>query len=234
MGTSQIIKIAQETYLKRSTKQAVELPATDKISAKAGQTFELNWFKREDAHVLFELTLPADGIFNWYVFTQHIQIVKDGSVQDLETFEEPKQTSVAVDDIQLSENFKLWEFVTSQTASRYEINNTPPEAVISRLRSLCQQILEPARQAVGPLRISSGYRCPALNRAIDGSKTSAHMQGYAADLIPLSANKLALANWVKSNCQFDQIILEYGIPGNPSWIHISCDPKRRTQFFTIP
>jgi uncharacterized protein YcbK (DUF882 family) len=231
---SQTIRIAQQTYFKRSTKQAVELPACEKISVTRGQTFDVRWFRREGDHVLFELELPADGIFNWYAYTQHIQVFKDGSVQKLETFEESKEASIEPDNTQLSEHFKLWEFVTSQTAARHGINNTPPNAVADRLSILCQQILEPARQAVGPLRISSGYRCPALNKAVGGSKTSAHMQGYAADVIPLSASKLEFANWIKFNCKFDQIILEYGTPSNPSWIHVSCDPKGRRQFFRIP
>ncbi len=228
------IKIAQETCLKRSPKQATELPSDDKIFLKVEQVLEVNWWKQEDDHVLFELKVPENGIFNWYAHTQHIQVLQGGSVQKLEVSQEPEQASTSPDSQQLSEHFQLWEFITSQTATRHGIPNTPPEVVINRLRTLCQQILEPARQAVGPLRISSGYRCPALNRAVGGSKTSAHMQGYAADVIPLSASKLEFANWVKSHCNFDQIILEYGTPTHPSWIHISCDPKGRKQFFRIP
>lgn len=230
---NQTITIIQKTHFKRSTKQAVELPNSEKISITEGQTFDIKWFKREEDHVLFELKSPTDGIFNWYAYTQHIQVLKNGSAQELDLSEE-SDAGVDHDKTHLSKHFKLWEFVTSQTAARHGINNTPPLAVIDRLSTLCQQILEPARQAVGPLRISSGYRCPALNSAVGGSKTSAHMQGYAADVIPLSANKMELAHWVKSNCKFDQIILEFGTLSNPSWIHISCDPKGRRQVFRIP
>lgn len=231
---NQIVKISQQTYFKRSTKQVVELSMGEKMSVIGGQIFDVKWFKSEGDHVLFELESPIDGIFNWYAYTQHVQVLKDGDVQELKTFEESNETSTELDNAQLSEHFKLWEFVTSQTAARHGINNTPPKVVVDRLSILCQQILEPARQAVGPLRISSGYRCPALNRAVGGSKTSAHMQGYAADVIPLNASKLEFANWVKSHCHFDQIILEYGTRSNPSWIHISCDLKRRRQVFRIP
>lgn len=230
----QIIKIAQKTYLKRCTKPASKLPAKDRISTAVGQTFEISWFKQEGDHVLFELSSPVDGIFNWYGYTPHLQVLQDGSVQQLETSKDSQPISEALDATHLSEHFKLWEFVTSQTATRHGINNTPPEAVINRLRFLCEEILDPARQAVGPLRISSGYRCPALNRAVGGSTTSAHMQGYAADVIPLAASKLEFAHWVRANCKFDQIILEYGTRSNPSWIHVSGDPKGRRQFFSIP
>lgn len=231
---NQTITTTQQTHFKRSTKQAVELPASEKISVIGGQIFDIGWFKREKDHVLFELKSPTDGIFNWYAYAQHVQVSKNGSVQEFETSEESEESGIDHDTMQLSEHFKLWEFVTSQTAARHGIDNTPPTEVISRLSTLCQHILEPARQVVGPLRISSGYRCPALNRAVGGSKTSAHMQGYAADVIPLSTSKLELASWIKSNCKFDQIILEYGTPSNPSWIHVSCDSRGRRQVFRIP
>ena len=69
----------------------------------------------------------------------------------------------------LSDHFTLYEFVTSQTASRKGIDNTPPPEVVERLRALCADILEPARVALGPLHISSGFRCPKLNKSIGGS-----------------------------------------------------------------
>ena len=68
-----------------------------------------------------------------------------------------------------------------------------------------------------------------LNTAIGGSKTSAHCLGYAADVIPLQAERKDFARWVRDNCNFDQIILEYGTPRDPAWIHVSCDPRARKQ-----
>jgi len=138
-------------------------------------------------------------------------------------------TNVAPDKVQLSDHFALWEFTTSQEAERRHIDNTPSAEVVSHLRTLCQQILEPARAALGPLRISSGYRSPALNAAVGGSKNSAHMQGFAADVIPLQTTKMAFAKWVADHCTFDQIILEFGTPAEPAWIHVSCDPQNRKQ-----
>src|SRR5438094_10039629 len=88
-------------------------------------------------------------------------------------------TNVASDKVQLSDHFALWEFTTSQEAERRHIDNTPSAEVVSHLRTLCQQILEPARTALGPLRISSGYRSPALNASVVGSQHSAHLQGFS-------------------------------------------------------
>lgn len=135
--------------------------------------------------------------------------------------------------MKLSEHFSLWEFTTSQTAARKGIDNTPTQDVINNLTILCTQILEPARLALGPLRISSGYRSPRLNKAIGGSKSSAHCLGWAADVIPLQATNLMLAQWITKNCEFDQVILEYGSKSSPSWIHVSADPRSRKQVMQI-
>jgi hypothetical protein len=129
----------------------------------------------------------------------------------------------------LSDHFALHEFIDSQTASRKGIDNTPSQEVVDRLRKLCTDILEPARAALGPMRISSGFRCEKLNVAIGGSKTSAHCKGYAADVIPFNVTRREFAKWVKDHCNFDQIILEFGTPENPDWIHVSNEPRFRKQ-----
>ena len=71
---------------------------------------------------------------------------------------------IIMNDIQLSENFKLSEFTRSETARRRKINNDAPESVIENLRNLCQNVLQPLRDYVGePITISSGYRCALVN-----------------------------------------------------------------------
>lgn len=134
---------------------------------------------------------------------------------------------------QLSEHFQLWEFVVSQTAERNGIKNIPPKEAIIGLKNLCKTILEPARFALGPLQISSGYRSQELNRLVGGSPTSAHKFGFAADIIPLKVSKIEFAKWVFKNVDFDQIILEFGKEDDPAWIHVSADPRYRRQVLQI-
>src|SRR5687767_12880711 len=82
----------------------------------------------------------------------------------------------------LSRHFTLEELVASQTATRRGIDNTPAPAVVRNLRKLAV-LLERVRVLLdwAPILVSSGYRCPALNVAVGGSKNSAHMAGLAAD-----------------------------------------------------
>lgn len=135
--------------------------------------------------------------------------------------------------MQLSRNFQLFEFTTSQTAERNGIDNTPSQEIVQHLKRVCEKILQPARDVLGPLTISSGYRCPELNQRIGGSSTSAHMFGYAADVLPQQCTKREFAKWVAHHCEYDQIILEFGSSSEPAWIHVSADPRNRGQVLRI-
>lgn len=136
--------------------------------------------------------------------------------------------------MQLTNHFQLSEFTHSGTASRYGINNSlnpdnPHDAeVISNLKHLCEEVLEPLRQHVGkPIFISSGYRCPQLNNhpEVRGATKSQHMKGEAADLrIPSLTEARKWMEWIANELAFDQLILEHckNKDGSTShWIHVS-------------
>jgi Peptidase M15 len=129
--------------------------------------------------------------------------------------------------MQLTANFTLEEFTRSTTADRLGIDNTPNAIEINNIRLLCVQILQPARSALGPIQISSGFRSAALNAAVGGVPDSAHRLGFSADVVPVNVGTFDLAKWVKNNTSFDQVILEFGTLQNPNWIHISADPRSR-------
>jgi hypothetical protein len=135
--------------------------------------------------------------------------------------------------VRLTRNFTLQEMTRSTTADRLGIDNTPSPAEIENLRKLCQQILQPARDALGPLTVTSGYRSEELNRRVGGVPMSDHRRGYAADIIPVRVGTRQLADWIKDNVAFDQVILEGGTRQNPSWIHVSANPRNRRQFFYV-
>lgn len=123
--------------------------------------------------------------------------------------------------MKLSENFTLAELTKSSTATRLGIDNTPTPEQLENLAELCHKVLQPLRDAIGPIRISSGLRVPALNKAIGGSKTSQHcaINGAAAD-IDIEDNKKVF-DYIKNNLQFDQLIWEFGNSKQPDWVHVS-------------
>lgn len=129
--------------------------------------------------------------------------------------------------MKLTPHFTVEEFQYSSTAIRKGIDNHVPDQYIPSLKHLCTEILEPLRQHVQePVIISSGYRCPILNAAVGGSKTSQHMKGEAADIYLDDMKKLReWFSWLKERTDFDQLILERASKtSNHWWIHVSCKP----------
>lgn len=97
---------------------------------------------------------------------------------------------------------------------------------------LVENILDPLRERYGrPIFVNSGYRCPALNKAVNGSKTSQHVYGLAADITAGSAvkNKVLFKLIQDLNLPFDQLIDEK----NYRWIHVSFSKKPRKQILHL-
>jgi zinc D-Ala-D-Ala carboxypeptidase len=130
--------------------------------------------------------------------------------------------------MQLSKHFKLEEFEKSMTATRKGISNKAGSGEISNLTDLCYEILEPVRAKFGkPITVTSGYRSEALCEAIGSKKTSQHTKGQAVDFEIMGIHNLKVAEWIKDNCDFDQLILEYfnREEKNAGWIHVSYNEK---------
>lgn len=126
--------------------------------------------------------------------------------------------------MKLSENFSLIEFTRSQTATRHGITNTPPHLELQNIIALVNNVLQPLRDEVGRIRVSSGYRGPELNSIIGGSERSQHMSGQAADIeCPGMPNEWLFAKILDMDLPVDQLILEFvtiGVTGS-GWIHVS-------------
>jgi hypothetical protein len=128
----------------------------------------------------------------------------------------------------ISKDFSYKEFEASPTATRKGICNVITSfAVRDAVKELVETVLQPLRNTVGhPLRISSGYRCPELNREVNGVPNSQHIKGEAADIA--AADPYLLAKVVRSAPdiwnEVDQMILY------PTFVHISHrkgGPQRR-------
>lgn len=128
--------------------------------------------------------------------------------------------------MKLSKNLNLAEVTRSETAKRRKIDNAPTDEHIENLRILAANIFQPMRDHFGKaIYISSGYRSEALNKAIKGSKTSQHCKGEALDIDNDNANNGVtnrdIFEFIRDNLKFDQLINEFPVKGNPSWVHVS-------------
>ena len=128
--------------------------------------------------------------------------------------------------MKLSKNLTLAECVKSTTASRLGIDNTPDdEWIIENLRAIAEHVFQPLRDGLGvPIYVSSGYRCPELNRAIGGAKRSQHMEGRALDLdadVFGGTTNAEIFRYILNNLEFDQMVWEFGDEDNPDWVHVS-------------
>jgi len=128
----------------------------------------------------------------------------------------------------LSKSFTLNELTKSQEALRLGIDNTPSEEHILNLKILCDNILQPVRDFYGlPVSVSSGYRSPELCEAIGSSRTSQHARGEAADFEIFGVANKDLSDWIVSNLEYDQCILEFWNINEPNsgWVHCSFSTK---------
>ena len=130
--------------------------------------------------------------------------------------------------------FTFNELCESGTAKTHNIDNTPNEQIKINLRNLVDNCLDVIREKYGKsITVSSGYRCPALNKVVGGaSTTSQHTKGQAADLKGKTRQENEIIfNIIKQLGCYDQLINEY----NFSWVHVSyvAGKNNRKQILTI-
>jgi hypothetical protein len=128
----------------------------------------------------------------------------------------------------LSPNFTLSEMTKSETALRNNLDNTPGETEIANLKMLAEKVLQPVRDHYGKgVKVNSGFRHPNVNAAVGGSKTSDHCLGQAADIEIPGVPNHELAEWIKNNLEYTQLILEFYTRGIPDsgWVHVSYVPS---------
>jgi len=180
-------------------------------------------------------TRSALADFKTKQFLGYPDMIGATTLEVLNEFRKPlkPKTPVAVGE-QLTPNFYLSEMLISQTASRMRLDNRPTEAVKRNLKLVAEKVLQPVRNHYNkPVVITSGYRSPAVNRAVGGSVSSQHMLGQAVDFTVPSVDNYSVALWIRDNLKYDQLILEFYTGGNSGWIHVGYSPSHRMQVLTI-
>ena len=121
-------------------------------------------------------------------------------------------------------HFSIEEMYASDTAKRLGIDNKPSTQKMINLVYLCAFVLEPLRVAMGkPIKISSGYRCERLNKAVGGVYNSQHLKGQAADLC-IDGDIQKGRKWfeyIRKHLPFDQLIWEKNPKTGSCWVHVS-------------
>lgn len=122
-------------------------------------------------------------------------------------------------------HFNLSEFFQSSTAAKNGIKNKPSfdekAAIVRNINLLVDNVLDPVRDMVNtPIIITSGYRCPQVNRLVGGVDNSQHMSGCAADFYVQGFTVLMM--WqvflsIYDTMDFDQLIYY----PNKNIIHVS-------------
>lgn len=126
--------------------------------------------------------------------------------------------------MKLTENFTLDELTRTSTG----IPNTPGRFELINLQILAEHLQKIRDYVQKPVRVASGFRCEAVNKAVGGSQTSAHLKGYAADIqISGMTNAEIIAVIKKLGRKYDQVIDEN--VGNSTWVHYSIAPTYRMQ-----
>ena len=125
-----------------------------------------------------------------------------------------------------SDFFKLEEFTRSSTAKRLKIDNTPSDDVVRNIQYGVQMVLDPLRRILlTPITITSGYRCPELNKAVGGVANSWHTKGNAADLrIKDEEEAKAIFQVLKTLPSVDTVLFEHS--KTSIWMHVQWDMER--------
>jgi zinc D-Ala-D-Ala carboxypeptidase len=128
----------------------------------------------------------------------------------------------------LTKNFTLEEMTKSETALRHDLENTPNEQEISAMKLLAEKVLQPVRDHFGKgVKVNSGFRNQDVNQKVGGSRNSDHTRGQACDIEIPGIPNVELAEWIKDNLEYNQLILEFYTPGVPDsgWVHVSYIPE---------
>lgn len=126
----------------------------------------------------------------------------------------------------MTDKFTIETLCVSDTAESLGIKNIPSAEHKENLFFLTDNIIKPI-SAYYDIIITSGYRCPVVNKAVGGSLTSQHVKGEAVDI--KCEDNAGLFEYIKDNLQFDQLIWEFGDDFAPQWVHVSLKKKGKNR-----
>ena len=135
----------------------------------------------------------------------------------------------------LSEHFKLAELC--KTSVKTADGNIPSHVHIEKMKRVCgwlEMLRDEWNKRYGdgddPIIINSGYRSPAVNKAVGGVATSNHLTGCAVDIRVLGMEQLLRYAVIlldisdESQEPFDELLIERNSKGS-YWLHFAVRPE---------
>lgn len=133
----------------------------------------------------------------------------------------------------ITPNFTTYELIHSSTANKLKVSNEPGQRESINLVILCACILQPLRDKFGPLSITSGYRCNAVNKAVGGVNNSYHKKGMAADIRIKDQKQGEEIGKYAAKLQYcDKAILETPANKKP-WLHVQWSFTAKHKFLVL-
>lgn len=124
--------------------------------------------------------------------------------------------------MQLSKHFSFDELTVTSHESLQKSNRLSAEPFIKQLKYTAGALEEIRELLNVPLKVTSGFRMPALNKAVGGSATSKHTQGLCADIQPMGVTVNEAFDIIAKNkgklLSVRKVIIE-GVKGK-SWLHV--------------
>ena len=125
--------------------------------------------------------------------------------------------------IYLGKYFTLKEMCATSTL----LVNNPDDWQMVNLTRLVALCLDPLREAVGALKVTSGFRSKDVNKAVGGAVKSFHRHGLAVDCLSNDHSVEELVDKIEYLAlPFDKLIMEYG--KNRPWLHWQIVEPNRT------
>lgn len=133
-------------------------------------------------------------------------------------------------DYQITENFSFYELTNTSHTVLLERNREYAEKLKDNL-NLLGLLLQDIRDVIGkPMTISSGVRCPELNKAVGGTADSRHQKGLAADIQISGMKAQAVFDAIrKAKLPLLQKAIIEGVKSK-EWVHV----QARTATDTAP
>ncbi|MEM9162698.1 MAG: peptidoglycan-binding protein, partial [Cyanobacteria bacterium P01_F01_bin.4] len=204
-----LLKVTQDTIIKRRPVQSSELPNDQKYIIPDGRAFILDSWAHTDEqgrsfnrHIKFTIKLETEfieKISTWYVYDQHAQVIWNDKVLYPpfrgNPFKLPgNETTFYTGQPIIEEGDFTWGEAT-KNGTRLPAN----AEIVNNIIDLAQE-LQKARNLVGkPFVINSWYRTPEANSAVGGARNSLHLQGRAVDMYVPGYSVRQVANALMSS-----------------------------------